>query len=70
MWRSYPLLAAGPRFEPFLSFSLSGSFSFHRQGDNLTSLDLLGMQKGFIDSGVNTIAHPLQGTIDSVKEMV
>jgi uncharacterized radical SAM superfamily protein len=27
------------------------------------------MQKGFIDSGVNTIAHPLQGTIDYAKEM-
>jgi len=26
------------------------------------------MEKGFIDSGVNTIAYPLQGTIDYVKE--
>ncbi len=27
------------------------------------------MEKGFIDSGVNTIAHPLQGTIDYAKEI-
>ncbi len=26
-------------------------------------------EKGFIDSGVNTIAYPLQGTIDYAKEM-
>lgn len=27
------------------------------------------MEKGFIDSGVNTIAYPLQGTIDYAKEI-
>jgi uncharacterized radical SAM superfamily protein len=27
------------------------------------------MERGFIDSGVNTIAYPLQGTIDYAKEM-
>ena len=27
------------------------------------------MERGFIDSGVNTIAHPLQGTIDYAKEI-
>jgi uncharacterized radical SAM superfamily protein len=27
------------------------------------------MEKAFIDSGVNTIAHPLQGTIDYAKEI-
>ena len=27
------------------------------------------VEKGFIDSGVNTIAHPLQGTIDYAKEI-
>ena len=27
------------------------------------------MEKGFIDSGVNTIAYPLQGTIDYTKEI-
>ena len=27
------------------------------------------MEKGFIDSGVNTIAYPLQGTIDYAREM-
>jgi uncharacterized radical SAM superfamily protein len=26
------------------------------------------MEKGCIDSGVNTIAYPLQGTIDYAKE--
>jgi uncharacterized radical SAM superfamily protein len=28
-----------------------------------------GMEKGFIDSGVNTIAYPLQGTIDYANEI-
>ena len=27
------------------------------------------MEKGFIDSGVNTIAYPLQGTIEYAKEI-
>ena len=27
------------------------------------------MEKGFIESGVNTIAYPLQGTIDYAKEI-
>jgi uncharacterized radical SAM superfamily protein len=27
------------------------------------------MEKGFIDSGVNTIAYPLQGTIDYAREI-
>jgi uncharacterized radical SAM superfamily protein len=27
------------------------------------------MERGFIDSGVNTLAYPLQGTIDYAKEI-
>jgi hypothetical protein len=27
------------------------------------------MEKGFIDSGINTIAYPLQGTVDYAREI-